>query len=224
MRSMRLMPLLMLLAIMDACVATSPATPTPLPETVAPPTDTELPPAPATNTTAPPTATVGSPVPPARPDEAIMVLSPGPGSVVTSPVTVSGIADPTFEQTLVVRIFTIDGAELALTPTIIQADLGIRGPFSVDVPFAVGADTNGFIQVFVESARDGGITHLETVSVILSAAGPANIVPAPAYPEQIHIQAPTLGQVVSGGTVRVRGFALASFEQTLVIDSPHAKG
>jgi hypothetical protein len=147
-----------------------------------------------------------------------MILSPGPGSVVTSPVTVSGVADPTFEQTIVVRIFSIDGAELALEPTIIQADLGMRGPFSVDVPFAVASDINGFIQVYVQSARDGGTTHLETVSVLLSAAGPANIVPAPAYPEQIFIQTPTLGQTVSGGSVYVSGFALASFEQTLVID------
>jgi hypothetical protein len=147
-----------------------------------------------------------------------MILSPGPGSVVTSPVTVSGIADPTFEQTIVVRLFTIDGVELALTPTIIQADIGVRGPFSVDVPFAIASDINGFIQVYVQSARDGGTTHLETVSVLLSAAGPVNINPAPAYPEQVHIQAPALGQTISGGTVHVSGFALASFEQTLVIE------
>ena len=147
-----------------------------------------------------------------------MILSPGPGSVITSPVTVSGIADPAFEQTVVVRIFTIDGTELALTPTTIQADIGTRGPFSVDVPFTIGADINGFIQVFVESARDGGITHLETVGVMLSAAGPASIAPGAAYPEQIFIEVPTLGQTIAGGTVHVRGFALASFEQTLVVD------
>jgi hypothetical protein len=147
-----------------------------------------------------------------------MILSPGPGSVVTSPVTVSGIADPTFEQTIVVRIFTIDGTELALVPTIIQADLGNRGPFSVEIPFAIGADTNGFIQVFVQSARDGGIYHLETVGVMLSASGPASVVAAPAYPEQIYIEVPAMGQIIAGGIVQVSGFALASFEQTLVIE------
>jgi hypothetical protein len=147
-----------------------------------------------------------------------MILSPGPGSVVTSPVTVSGVADPAFEQTIVVRILTADGGELALVPTTIQADIGMRGPFSVDVPFAVASDINGFIQVFVQSARDGGTTHLETVSVLLSAAGPANVNPAPAYPEQIFIQAPAPGEMISGGTVHVSGFALASFEQTLVIE------
>ncbi len=153
-----------------------------------------------------------------------MILSPGPGSVVTSPVTISGVADPAFEQTIVVRIITPDGGELALEPAIIQADIGMRGPFSVDVPFAIASDTNGFIQVYVQSARDGGTTHLETVSVLLSAAGPANINPAPAYPEQIHIQTPTLGQEISGGTVHVSGFALASFEQTLVIEVYDAWG
>jgi hypothetical protein len=134
-----------------------------------------------------------------------MILSPGPGSVVTSPVTVSGIADPAFEQTIVVRLFTIDGVELALTPTIIQADIGVRGPFSVDVPFAIASDINGFIQVYVQSARDGGTTHLETVSVLLSAAGPANINPAPAYPEQVHIQAPALGQTINAPDLGLPG-------------------
>lgn len=217
MRATRLISLLIATAVSMACIVTGPALPAPPTNTSAPPVSTSPVP-PATVAPGPPTATAGGPSPPARPDESIMILSPGPGSIVTSPVTVSGVADPAFEQTIVVRIFSIDGAELALEPTTIQADIGMRGPFSVDVPFAVTADINGFIQVYVQSARDGGTTHLETVSVLLSAAGPANIIPVPAYPEQIFIQAPAPGQIISGGTVHVTGFALASFEQTLVID------
>jgi len=224
MRSMRMMSLLMLLASTVACIVTVPTTTSPLPAPSASPTD--LPPAPtltvpapgATDTGVPPAATVGSPLGPPRPDEAILILSPGPGSVVTSPVMVSGIADPTFEQTLVLRIFTIDGTELALVPTIIQADMGNRGHYSVEVPFSVSGETNGFIQVFVQSARDGGITHLESVGVMLSASGPVSFVPGAGHAEQIYIQVPTLGQTITGGTVNVRGVALASFEQTLVID------
>jgi hypothetical protein len=161
---------------------------------------------------------------PDRPDEAILILFPGPGSIVTSPVTVSGIADPTFEQTLVVRILLTDNTELALEPTIIQADLGERGRFSVDVAFEVESTVQGFIQVFEESARDGGITHLSTMGVALAPSGPETIVPGQFLPEQIWIQSPSLGQTVSGGVVRVQGFALASFEQTLVIDVYDASG
>ena len=161
---------------------------------------------------------------PERPDEAILILFPGPSSIVTSPVIVSGIADPTFEQTLVVRILLTDNTVLALEPTIIQADWGERGRFSVDVPFDVESATQGFIQVFAESARDGGITHLSTVGVALAPSGPETIVPGQFLPEQIWIQSPVLGQTVSGGFVRVQGFALASFEQTLVIDVYDASG
>ena len=212
MRSTLVMSLLVALVVVGACVGIGPAT-------SALPTATLLPAAPTETLAAPDaTGTAEGPPSPVRPEEAIMILSPGPGSVVTSPVTVSGVADPTFEQTLVVRIFTIDSITLALTPTTIQADIGNRGPFSVDVPFGVGSDINGFIQVFVLSARDGGTIHLETVGVTLSAAGPANIVPGRPYPEQIFIESPASREIISGGTVRVSGFALASFEQTLVVE------
>ena len=157
-------------------------------------------------------------------DPICMIIKYGPGSIVTSPVTVSGIADPTFEQTLVVRILLTDNTVLALEPTIIQADLGERGRYSVDVPFQVESTTQGFIQVFAESARDGGITHLSTMGVALAPSGPETIVPGQFLPEQIWIQSPVLGQTVSGGVVRVQGFALASFEQTLVIDVYDASG
>jgi hypothetical protein len=43
------------------------------------------------------------------PEESIMLLSPASGSQVTSPIHVSGVADPTFEQNLVVRVLQADG-------------------------------------------------------------------------------------------------------------------
>jgi hypothetical protein len=137
---------------------------------------------------------------------------------VISPVHVAGFADPTFEQNLVVRILLDDGTEIALTPTTIGADLGERGPFAVDVPFTIAGERNAFIQVYDQSARDGGIIHLASVGVTLAASGPANIVPGTVRPEQIHIQLPSPGDTVSGGVAHVEGFGLASFEGTLVIE------
>jgi hypothetical protein len=193
------------------------------PTTTAPPTASNTPPIPPDDNRTPIVPVPDTPVAtveptPERPDEAILILFPGSSSIVTSPVTVSGLADPTFEQTLVVRILLTDNTVLALTPTTIQADMGERGRFSVDVPFEVESTTQGFIQVFAQSARDGGITHLSTVGVALAPSGPETIVPGQYHPEQIWIQEPVLGQTVSGGIVRVQGYALASFEQTLVID------
>jgi hypothetical protein len=153
-----------------------------------------------------------------RPEESIMILTPGPGSRVTSPVTVAGEADPTFEQHLLVRVLQADGTLVTQMPTIIQAELGQRGPFSVELPINLDSEQNIFIQVLADSARDGNVTHLSSVVVTFTPTGPAEIIEREPYPEQIHISQPQTGATVSGGSVHVTGFALASFEQTLVVE------
>ena len=128
-----------------------------------------LPPA-ATDTAPAPTDTASAPV--ATPEggrgpEAILILEPGPGSSVPFLAHVAGEADPTFEQSLVVQITGADGAVIATAPTQINAEMGQRGPFGVDVPYAVTAQVRGRIVVFDSSPRDGGITHLASQEVIL---------------------------------------------------------
>lgn len=150
--------------------------------------------------------------------EAILILSPGPGSRLISPIRVSGMADPTFEQALAVRLVLDDGSELNVIPAQIAAELGERGPFEAEVPFTVGEERQAFIQVFATSARDGGITHLAAVGVSLAPDGPENIIPVGPHPERIVILEPAQGADISGGVVHVEGFGLASFEQNLVIE------
>jgi hypothetical protein len=152
------------------------------------------------------------------PEDAILILEPGPGSQLTSPLHVAGMADSTFEQHLVVRVVLDDGTELALTPTIIQVELGQRGPFSIDIPFTITGERQAFIQIYSTSARDGGITHLSSVGVTLSETGPVDIRPVTDYAERINIYTPGLGNTVSGGVALVAGFALASFEQHLLVE------
>jgi hypothetical protein len=172
------------------------------------PAQTELPPPPEDN----------------RPEEAIMILQPGPGSRVTSPVLVAGIANPTFEQTLGVQLVLDDGTILAIGPALITAELGERGPFEVLVPFEISGERQAFIQVFDSSARDGGITHLSSTGVILSESGEADIIEVEPYREHIAIESPALSERVSGGVARVRGFAIASFEQSLLVEVQDAEG
>lgn len=186
------------------------------------PADTAAPPSPAADTPAP--ISTNPPVIPAQPQEAILILEPGPGSKVISPLRIAGLADPTFEQTLVVNILLADGSLLAGGPVTIQADLGQRGPFSLDLPFSVGSDQPAFIQVYDVSARDGGLIHLAQVKVRLSPSGPASINPGLPHPEQIIIEQPANGDTIRGGLVLVSGFGLASFEQTLVIEVYDANG
>ena len=152
------------------------------------------------------------------PEEAILILEPGPGSRVTSPVRVSGAANWTFEQNLVVRLLLDDGSQLALAPTTIQSELGQRGPFELEMPFDVEGERQAFIQVYATSPRDGAITHLASVGVTLALSGPAEIRPVTPHPEQIVIYQPAMAQRINSDVVHVEGIALASFEQTLVVE------
>lgn len=200
-----------------------PPTATPEPTGTTAPTDTATAPPPtltATATTAPDAA-----APPLIDEgEAILILTPGNGSRVTSPIVVSGEADPTFEQSLAARLVTIDGEELVLEPGIIAANLGQRGPFEIEVPFNVREEVRAWIQVFASSARDGGITHLSSVAVTLLPEGAANDMEATPQPERIVIDQPIAGDVVEGGTLPVSGRALAGFEQTLIAELLDASG
>lgn len=205
-----------LLVLLAACNFPSPGQQSPTP------TDSPPPPPPQASATAP--LATSSPTPRAEPEEAILILEPGPGSRLISPVHVAGIADPTFEQTLIVRIVLDDGSELTIHPLTIAADIGQRGPFEGDVHFTVSGERSALIQVYDQSARDGGIVHLASVGVLLLAEGPEEIVSFDPHPEAIVIDQPEFGATVSGGVVHVEGFGLASFEGTLIIEVHDAEG
>jgi hypothetical protein len=192
-------------------VLPTPLSPTPLPPTL--PIDTP------TVITATPLLAAETPAPdlPAESEEEIMILQPGPGSSVTSPFTVSGYAGPAPDQNLIIRIIDDEGREVAFTSTTIMAESGMRGVFSQEVTFSVSGDRQGFIQVYTESPRDGRRTHLTSVGLVLSETGPEEILSVTPYPERIAIFLPREGDTVSGGVVRVEGFGLAGFEQTLIV-------
>jgi LysM repeat protein len=161
---------------------------------------------------------------PTLPDESILILQPASGSRLTSPLTITGMADPTFEQTLVVRMLLDDGTQIALLPTIIQAELGQRGAFEVELEFEVSGERQAFIQVFTQSARDGQITHLAAVGITLSDTGPADIRTSERWSEQIHILKPSPGELITGGVISIEGFGWAGFENTLVVELQDENG
>jgi hypothetical protein len=170
-----------------------------------------------------PSLTAGStPSQVALPEEAILILAPGNGSRLVGLVQIEGIADSTFEQTLVVQVVLLGETEqvLAQQPVMIQAELGQRGPFAADVPFpyAGPADEPGEVRVYAASPRDGGITHLASAHITLAASGESDLRPAEIHAERIAITSPAPAGVVSGGTAHIEGMALASFEQTLVAE------
>ena len=171
------------------------------------PTETD---APAPTETEPPQAE--------EPLEAISILQPGPGSRVTSPITLTGTADSTFEQSLVVELIRADGSVIQTTNAQIVAELGQRGPFLTDVEFTTAEEQQAFLLVYAVSPKDGGVTHLSSVGITLLPGGVGDVLSVPEGPEQIQITQPAAGDMISGGMLHVEGFGLASFEQTLVID------
>jgi hypothetical protein len=113
---------------------------------------------------------------------------------------------------------------VAQTTATIDAPLGQRGPYEVALPFTISGERQAFLQVLSRSARDGGITSLNAVGLTVAATGPEEIRTAAAAPARVTIYEPAPLQTVSGGTVSVSGFGLASFEQTLVVEVLDAAG
>ena len=166
---------------------------------------------PVASPTSPPTVVPGSPHVP----EVILILNPGNSSSVTSPVRVTGEADPTFEQNLVVQISDANGKVIATKPATIQGLGAVRGPFDVQVPFAVAAAGPGRISVFSTSARDGGLVHLASVEVTLLNGGAAAATTGPIHNETYIILQPAPRASVSGGRLHVTGFSDYVFEGQL---------
>jgi len=196
--------------------ATNTAPPLAASATVVPTLPATVAPATAATTVAPTAAPARTGVPgqPKVP-EAILILAPGNGGMISSPVLVSGAADPTFEQNLVVQITAADGTLLATQPTTIQIPATMRGAFSVQVPFTVTSQQPGRISVFSTSPRDGGLTHLSSVDVTLTNGGPVEPIVSQVHDETHIILGPAPSVQVSGGKLHVSGFSDYVFESQL---------
>lgn len=99
--------------------------------------------------------------------ESILIASPAPNASISKSVTVSGVSDPTLEQSLVVEVRDQNNQSLGRATAHINAEAGQRGSFSIDVPFQVSAAQPGRIIMYSLSARDGLTMHLTSVEVNL---------------------------------------------------------
>jgi hypothetical protein len=159
--------------------------------------------------------------PPGEPIEAIQIIEPGPGSRLVSPLTVRiQTRLPVFEQTLTLRVLLDDGRDLIPPQAVVaSSDEGGRLSFAARLPFTVAEERNAFLQAYATSPRDGGVTHLTSVGMLVMPVGAAQVQPAEgAETERMQILLPAEGAAVRGGVVHVEGFGLATFEQTLLIE------
>lgn len=192
-----------------------PPTPTQAATPQPPPTHT---PQPISATTAP----VGTPLPspteggPGPIVEAIVIAEPKVAAGVVSPVHIEGEADPTFEQSLSIHILDAEGNVVGQGAAQIEADTGQRGRYRAAVPFRVDGEQPGRIIVYSVSARDGSITHLNSVEVRLKPSGEATpgIADSGSPLEAIVIHSPAPGASLTP-TVTITGEAAPTFEQHL---------
>lgn len=94
----------------------------------------------------------------------ILVESPAPGDVVSSPLRVAGLNN-TFEATVRIRIEGSDGRTLADTFTTGQGGTGTWGPFEARVTFDRGRDERGTVVVFEDSPEDGSEINVVEIPV-----------------------------------------------------------
>ena len=183
---------------------TPPNTPTQL-ATQAPPTPTKL----------PPTATSPAGFP--QKPEVILIQVPGLTSSITSPVTISGEADPTFEQNLVAKVVGENGLLISSKATTIQSDSSQRGTFSFSLPFTVAKDQPGRVAVYDISPKDGGLIHFSSVEVMLKANGTVILQPGKQQNEILVITSPASAAVTRGGKLHVEGWSGPVFENALMV-------
>jgi hypothetical protein len=99
-------------------------------------------------------APAGGPDEPTGSSAAIVVTSPQPGDVVSTPVTIEGTAN-VFEGTVRIRIYDAITNQIVDTFTTATCGSGCEGTFSIPVGFSVAEEQQGEIVVFEESAETG---------------------------------------------------------------------
>lgn len=99
-------------------------------------------------------------------EEVVVIDTPQPGDVVSSPLVIAGAA-AAFEAVIQITVLDADGNEL-----IDQSDLTEDGqtlsPFDVTLSFVVEQATEACLQVYSYSARDGSRTNIAQVPLLLS--------------------------------------------------------
>lgn len=147
--------------------------------------------------------------------EVIDIQYPFPsGKVPATGFSVQGMADPTFEQNLVIRLVDMEGNEQLVIPTTIQAEMGNRGFFTENLNINARLDTSAMLQIFSRSAKDGSLEHLNSrmLNYVADFDKPENLYPST---EKIVITGLRVGQFNTRLELQAEGFAVGIFENTL---------
>jgi hypothetical protein len=132
------------------------------------PTVTPAGPSPTPASTAVPNVCKANPSPVNPADPNIIVRSPEPGTVVTSPLLITGLAR-VFEAQFNVTLYGELGGVIAETTGMAEQGQELS-PFEVELTFAVGREQPACLWVFALSAEDG--SRIDVVQVPIALAPP----------------------------------------------------
>ena len=103
------------------------------------------------------------------PPERLQITSPTALSMVSSPISVTGVGQAVQHNELGLRVRDESGAEIGTGVASVSGALGARGPFSGSITYVLGGPSQpGRLEVFDTSPRDGGLIHLSSVELTLT--------------------------------------------------------
>jgi hypothetical protein len=228
--------LLMLIALMGACVQSREGPPTMVPE----PSLTSSPTSAVTGTSPPftlntpviivenpnplPTETPW-PLPGNLPMEKVAILRPGAGSQLTSPFRVRGWAGPSWNGRIELRLIGEDGRLISEMATYLFAIPGNAGPYTTEMEFVTPLVAEAArLEVYNLSREDGQPDHMASVNVILLSIGSPLIHYNIHGPEKLQLVQPKEFDTLRGGSVVVKGIGWADSDEALFADVLDSQG
>jgi len=140
------------------------------------------------------------------PLDELSILSPGPGSMVNSPIQVKGYGGPSLNNRVQVRLIGEDGRLLSKGYTFLYSYPGTPGLFYIKMPFeSQFVAERAWLEVRSFDDLFGILRHLMTVEVTILSTGSDRIYPAIHGAEKLTILHPREEKVIAGGRVLIQG-------------------
>ncbi|MEE8120891.1 MAG: hypothetical protein V3T55_05150 [Anaerolineales bacterium] len=153
------------------------------------------------------------------PLEELSILSPGPGSMVNSPIQVKGYGGPSLNNRVQVQLIGEDGRILSKGYSFLYSYPGLPGLFYIKMPFESQlVAERAWLEVRSFDDLFGMLRHLMTVEVTILSTGSDRIYPAIHGAEKLTIFQPREEKVVTGGSVLIQGAGWVDLDIPLRIE------
>jgi hypothetical protein len=157
--------------------------------------------------------------------EELAIFSPGPGSMLLSPISVQGYGGPSLNNMVEMRLIGEDGRIISRGNTVLYSYPGRPGLFYGQVPFTSPAlAEQAWLQVRSYGERYGLLKHLTTVPITLLTSGEAHLTTSLHGPEKITIFTPPEGSAVQGPRIFMQGAAWTDGGSTLGVEILDLRG